>query len=78
MGRLAVRLALPPHRLFVHHRHSGPIHLHIQDGNGLVHHHRQVQLHGPLDLFLLPRSDIVSDGFRGPLHGLRGHLQTGE
>jgi hypothetical protein len=33
MRRLALDFALPTHRLFLHHRHSRPIHLHVQDGN---------------------------------------------
>ena len=37
MGRLAVRFALPAHRLFLHHRYSRPVHLHIQDRNRLSH-----------------------------------------
>ena len=78
MGRLAFRLALPAHRLFLHHRHSRPIHLHIQDRNGFAHDDRQIQLHGPLDLLLLACGDILSDGFRRPLHGFGGHLQIGE
>jgi hypothetical protein len=52
--------------------------LHIQERNRHSHHHRQVQLHGPLDLCLLARGDIPSDGLRRPLHGLGGHLQIGE
>jgi hypothetical protein len=52
--------------------------LHIQDRNRFAHHHRQIQLHGPLDLLLLAGGDILSDGFGRPLHGLRGHLQIGE
>ena len=78
MGRLAVRLALPTHRLFLHHGHSRPIHLHIQDRNWLADDDRQVQLHGSLNLLLLARGDILSDGFRRPLHGFGGHLQIGE
>src|ERR1035437_2680688 len=36
MGRLTGDLALPTHRLFLYHRDSRPIHLHIQDGKGLT------------------------------------------
>ena len=78
MGRLAFRLALPAHRLFLHHRHSRPIHLHIQDGNRFAHHDRQIQLHGSLDLLLLACGDILADRFRRSLHGFGGHLQIGE
>jgi hypothetical protein len=31
MGRLTLDFALPTHRLFLHHRHSRPIHLHVKD-----------------------------------------------
>ena len=34
MGRLAFRLALPTDRLFLHHRDSRPIHLHVRKGIG--------------------------------------------
>jgi hypothetical protein len=44
----------------------------------LAQHHRQIQLHGPLDLLLLARGDMLSYGFRRPLHGFRGHLQIGQ
>ena len=64
VGRLAVGLAFPALRLFLHHRYSGPIHLHIQDGNRLADHHGQIQLDGSLDLPLLAgarcRSPIAS------------------
>src|SRR6266481_304348 len=50
----------------------------IQDRNWLSDDDRQIQLHGSLDLLLLTRGDILSDGFRGPLHGLGGHLQIRE
>ena len=78
MGRLAVGLAFPAHGLFLHHRHSGPVHLHIQDRNGLADDDRQIQLHGPLDLLLLTRDDTISDGFCGALHGFGSNLQIGE
>ena len=78
MGRLAVRLALPAHRLFLHHRYARPIHLHIQDRNRFPHHDRQIQLHGALNLPLLALSDVASDGLRGALHRLGGHLQAGQ
>jgi hypothetical protein len=78
MGWLTFRLALPARRLFLHHGYSRPVHLHIQNRNCFAHHHRQIQLHGPLDLLLLAGGDILPDGFRRPLHGLGGHLQVGE
>ncbi len=40
------------------------------------HHQRQLQLHRPLDLALLPRRDILSNPLRRPLHRLGGHFQT--
>jgi hypothetical protein len=69
---LAVGLAFPAHRFFLHHRHSRPIHLHIQNPHRLTDDDRQVQLHGALNLLLLTRGDILSDGFRRPLHGFAG------
>jgi hypothetical protein len=78
VGRLPLVLAWPAHRLLLHHRYSGPIHLHIQDRDRFAQHHRQIQLHGPLDLLLLVHSDILSDGFRRPLHGFGGDLQIGQ
>jgi hypothetical protein len=76
--RLPFRLALPAYRLFFHYRYSRPIHLHIQDWNRFAHHHRQIQLHGPLYLLLLACCDILSYGFRRPLHCFGGHLQARE
>jgi hypothetical protein len=35
MRRLALDLAVPTHRFFLHHRHSRPIHLYVQDGDGI-------------------------------------------
>ena len=69
---------MPTCRLFLHHRDSGPIHLHIQDGNGFARDDRQIQLQGFLDLFLLTLDDIGSDGFCRALHGFGGHLQAGQ
>jgi hypothetical protein len=46
MGRLTGDFALPTHRLFLHHRDSRPIHLHVQDGNRLAPGNGQVQLAG--------------------------------
>ena len=36
MSWLALGLAWPTHRLFLHYGNSGPVHLHIQDGNRLA------------------------------------------
>jgi hypothetical protein len=68
----------PAHGLFLHHRHSRPIHLHIQDLNRLTDDNRQVQLHGSLNLHPLLRDDILSDRFRRALHGFGGHLQISQ
>ena len=76
MGRLAIGLALPAHRLLFHHWHSSSVHLHIQDRNRLTDDDRQIQLHGPLDLPLLVCCDVFSDRFRRPLHSFGCHLQT--
>jgi hypothetical protein len=78
MGRLAVRLALPADGLFLHHGHSGPIHLHIQNRNRLPHNDRQIQLDGLL--YFLPRAsrDIAPDGLRRALHRFGCNLQAGQ
>src|SRR6266481_2964085 len=52
MGRLARALALPTDRLFLHHRDTRPIHLHVQDAHRLADNHGQLQLEGFLDLRL--------------------------
>jgi hypothetical protein len=62
MGRLALRLALPTDRLFLHNRNSRPIHLHVQDGNRLAGNDGQFQLEGFLNLGLFALSDVGSDG----------------
>jgi hypothetical protein len=76
MRWLTLHLALPAGRLFLHYWHSGPIHLHIQDRRRFAHLHRQIQLHGPLNLLLVTRGDMLSYGFRRPLHAFGGHLQV--
>ena len=55
-----------------------PVHLDTQDWNRLSHHRRQIQPHGPLDLFQLARGDVCSDRLRRSLHGFGGHLQIGQ
>jgi hypothetical protein len=62
MPGLTVGLALPTQSLFLHHRNSAPVHLHIQDGNRFAGDDRQIQLQSFLDLFLLALGDIASDG----------------
>ena len=76
MGRLTRDLALPTHRLFLHHRHSRPIHLHIQDGNRLPGHDGKVQRQGLRDFLLLALRDIGAEGLRRTLHRFGGHLQA--
>ena len=73
VGRLAVGLAPPARRLFLHHRHSRPVHLHIQNGDGFAHHDRQIQLQGALHLPLLALRDMAADGLRRALHGFGRH-----
>jgi len=75
---VTLRLALSTRRLLFDYRYSRPIHLHIEDRNRFAYHHRQIQLDGPLDLFLLASGDTFSDGFGRPLHCFGGHLQIGE
>ena len=60
--RLPFYLALATHGFLLHHRHARAVHLHMQNRNRLAHYDRQIQLHGPLDLFLLARGDIFSHG----------------
>ena len=78
MGRLAVGLAFAPLRLFLHYRHSGPIHLHIQNRNRVTHNDGQVQLDGFADFPLLAGGDVASDGLRRTLHRFGGHFQSGQ
>jgi hypothetical protein len=78
MRRLTVGLALPTQSLFLHHRDSGPVHLHIQDGNRFPGDGRQIQLQSFLDLCLLALGDIASDSLGDTLDGFGGHLQTGQ
>jgi hypothetical protein len=78
MRGLTVGLAWPTQSLFLHHRDSGPFHLHIQDGNRFTGDDRQIQLQSFLDLSLLALGDIASDGLGATLHGFGGHLQTGQ
>ena len=63
------------HRFLFHHRHAGAIHWHIPNRYQFSDHHGEIQLHGPLDLLLLARGDILSHRLRGSLHGLGSHFQ---
>jgi hypothetical protein len=76
VGRLALDLAPPSHRLFFHRRHARAIHLHIHERDRLADHLRQVQLQGLLDRRVLALSDIGADGLRRALHRFGGHLQA--
>jgi hypothetical protein len=78
MRGLADDLALSTQRLFLHHGDSGPIHLHIQDGNGLASDDWQIQLQGFLDLGLFALDDIRSCVLRGTLDGLGRHFQASQ
>src|SRR3974377_441345 len=78
MRGLTCDLAWSTHRLFLHDRNSGPIHLYIQHGNGPTEGDGQIQLQGFLDLSLRALGDIGSDRFRRTLHGLGRHLQAGQ
>jgi hypothetical protein len=61
MRGLTVGLALSTQSLFLHHRNSGPVHLHIQNGNRFTGDDRQIQLQSFLDLSLLALGDIASE-----------------
>ena len=52
--------------------------MHIQKRNRFSHHHGEIQLHGPLDLILLARGDILSNRLRCSLHGFGSHLQISQ
>ena len=78
MSGLSIDFALAPFGLLFHHRHAGPIHLHIQNQYRLADHHRQMQLDRALYLFLLAVRDIRSDGFCDALHRFGRHLQAGQ
>lgn len=39
------------------------------------HRHRQIRLHGTLNLLLLALSNVVSNGFSRAFHALGSHLQ---
>ena len=58
LGRLAVGLAFAPLSLFLHHRHSCAVHLHIQKRNRLTHDDRKIQLDGFVDFALFALGDV--------------------
>src|ERR1019366_805394 len=78
MRRLTLDFALPTHGLFLHHRDSRPIHLHVEDGNRLSGDDGKVRGQGFLDLLSLALSDIGADPLRRALHEFGGHLQASE
>ena len=78
VGRSPFRLARPTHGFLFHYGHAGSIQLYIQKRNRLSDDHRQIQLHGPLNLFLLAGGDIFTNRLCRSLHGFGGHLQIGE
>jgi hypothetical protein len=78
VGRLAVGFAFASLRLFLHHRHAGPVHLHIQKWDRLADDDGQVQLHGSADFALLACGDVGANRLRGPLHRFGRDFQTGQ
>src|SRR2546429_4269458 len=76
MGRLAFRLALPTDRLFLHHRNSRPIHLHVQDANRLAGNGGQFPLQGFLNLGLFALSRNGAPCLPPTLVGVWGHFPT--
>src|SRR5204863_9915617 len=60
VSRLPIGLAFASLSLFLHYRHPGAVHLHIQDRNRLD---GQIQLDGSLNLALLVFRNIATDGF---------------
>jgi hypothetical protein len=78
MGWFALLFADPSLGFFFHHGDSRAIHEHVENRNRLPHDHRQIQLHGALNLVVLARGDVRADSLDGPLHGFGGHLQIGQ
>jgi hypothetical protein len=52
--------------------------LDIKNGDGFTEDHRQLQLHGAIDLLLLALCDISADRFGHSFDGLRGDLQASQ
>src|SRR5271165_2568618 len=77
MGWLTVRLAQAAHRFLLDHRHSGAIHLDVENRNRLACDDRQIQLDRFLDFFSRALSYIFSDSFRRALNRLSRHVQAG-
>src|SRR6202789_3879206 len=78
MGGLTVRLAWAAYSFLLDHRHSGPIHFHIENRNRLAEDSRKIQLDRFVALLALTPSDILSNSFCGALHRLGSHLQPGQ
>ena len=78
MRWLAILFTEAAFGFLVHHRNAGAIHLHIQNRNTGSHRDRQLQLQGSLELALLAKFDIFSDGFRRTLYGRGCDRETGQ
>ena len=78
MGRQAIELAGPAGRLFLHDRHTGAIHLDIENGDRFTHDEGQIQLECPIDLLLLAPCDIGAGRFGHALDGFSGEIQAGQ
>ncbi len=76
--RQTVGFAFAPLRLFLHHWHAGPVHLHIRNRNRLTHDDGQIQLDGSTDLALFTLGDVSADRLCRALHRLGGYLQSGQ
>lgn len=62
MGRLTVGFAFAACGLFLHYRHSGAVHLHVQNGNRFAHDDGQIELNGFTDFALLAGGDRQETG----------------
>jgi hypothetical protein len=76
MGGLTVGFAFAAFGFFLHHRHTGPVHLHVQNGNRLAGQDREVQLDGLTDFALLARGDVGANRLRRTLHRFGRHFQS--
>jgi hypothetical protein len=78
MGRPTVHLRLVTHCFLFHHRHSGPIHFHIENRNRLADDDGQIQLDGLLHFFLFTLSDVFFNCFGDALNRFGCHFQTSQ
>jgi hypothetical protein len=76
--RQTIELAFAARGLLLHYGHAGAVHLDIENGNGLAHDDRQIELHGAIDLLLLLQCNVCADRFGHALHRLGGDLQAGQ